>query len=100
MRYLIQLKARATELVYNDSNILLCHITQPHNFLGFEFIEYGVEREHLRLPETNTELSEIDSKIIELKQTEPHLCLREMAERLETNKMKVKRVLDRNGYTT
>lgn len=99
LRYLIQLKARATELVYNDNNIQLCHITQPYNFLGFEFIEYGVEREHLRLPDSN-DGNELDLAILDLKRIEPTISNKEIARRLDTNPMKVRRVLERNGYTT
>lgn len=96
LRYLVQLKARATEIIYNDRNVPLCHITQPHNFLGFEFMEYGVEREHLRVPTDDThELSEIDAAIIAMKEENPSISNYEIAKRLDTNNMRVKRTLDK-----
>lgn len=98
LRYLIQLKARATELLYNDRNIALCRIAQPHNFLGFEFMEYGVEREHLRQPnDDHHELSEIDAMIVAMKEENPNFSLADIANAVGTNRMRVKRVLDKNG---
>ncbi len=49
LRYLKQIKARNTEIIYDTDNLCLCQITKPYNFLGFDFVEFGVsEREHLR----------------------------------------------------
>lgn len=98
LRYLIQLKARATELLYNDRNIMLCRIAQPHNFLAFEFMEYGNEREHLRQPtDDHHELSEIDAMIVAMKEENPNFSLVDIANAVGTNRMRVKRVLDKNG---
>lgn len=47
-RYLKQIKARHTEIVYDSENICTCHITKPYNFLMFEFLGFGTEREHLK----------------------------------------------------
>jgi hypothetical protein len=96
LRYLIQLKARATEIIYNDRNIKLCRIAQPHNFLGFEFIEYGVEREHLRQDNemSNEELNEV---IIDTYIENPHLSFNEIAKMLNTNRMRVKRIIDKHN---
>ena len=48
LRYLKQIKARNTEILYDTENVVLCQIEKPENFLGFEFLGYGAEREHLK----------------------------------------------------
>ncbi|AKD04317.1 AAA family ATPase [Pontibacter korlensis] len=47
-RYLKQVKQRQTEERYGAENVVLCQIAKPHNFLQFEFIGLGSERDHLR----------------------------------------------------
>jgi RecA-family ATPase len=48
LRYLKQIKQRNTEQVYGYSNICLCKVDKPLNFLQFEFVDYGNEIDHLR----------------------------------------------------
>ena len=48
LRYLKQIKQRNTEQVYGYSNICLCKVNKPANFLQFEFVNYGSEIDHLR----------------------------------------------------
>jgi DNA-directed RNA polymerase specialized sigma24 family protein len=48
LRYLKQIKQRNTEQVYGFSNICLCTVNKPANFLQFEFVNYGNEIDHLR----------------------------------------------------
>ena len=50
LRYLKQIKARSTEIVYDQKNVVLCRIDKPHNFLGFYFTGYADEYEHLKTP--------------------------------------------------
>lgn len=47
MRYLKQIKQRNTSQVYGSSNVCVCHISKPANFLQYEFSGYGVEADHL-----------------------------------------------------
>jgi archaellum biogenesis ATPase FlaH len=47
LRYLKQIKQRNTQQVYGDSNVCLCRIKKPGNFLRFEFEGYSTERPHL-----------------------------------------------------
>lgn len=47
LRYLKQIKMRATEGIYDSENVCLCMIDKPANFLQFSFINYGAEKEHL-----------------------------------------------------
>lgn len=99
LRYLKQIKVRACEHQYDGENVVVCEITKPVNFLGFEFVDFGSEREHLRLlPENQTK--DLEQQIIELKAESPHLSLREIATALNTNQMKVKRTLDKHSVTS
>lgn len=48
LRYIKQIKARNTQMIYDTENVMLCQIDKPFNFLSFEFIGFGAEREHLK----------------------------------------------------
>ena len=48
LRYIKQIKQRNCESVYDAENVIICEIAKPTNFLQFQFIEYGSEKEHLR----------------------------------------------------
>ena len=96
LRYVKQLKARATEIVYDANNIMVCQITKPHNFLGFEFMDYGVEREHLKI-ESYERQCELDEEIIQLKSNDPSISDREIARQLNTYPTKVGRVLKKHN---
>jgi RecA-family ATPase len=96
IRYLKQIKARATEKIYDHDNIVVCEIYNPLNFLGFNFLEFGKENEHLK-QSNQKESDELESAILAMKMGDNRLSLREIANALNTNQMKVKRVLDRNG---
>jgi hypothetical protein len=96
LRYLKQIKCRATEIYYDTENIIICEITKPDNFLGFEFMEYANEIAHLKIPDSNYK-NELEAAILSLKEAEPFISNYQIAQRLNTNKMKVKRVLERNG---
>jgi archaellum biogenesis ATPase FlaH len=95
LRYLKQLKARATEVIYDSENIIVAEISQPHNFLAFEFMDFSNEREHLKQPCEN-EQADLDASILSLKASQPQLPDREIARQLNTNPVKVGRVLKRN----
>src|SRR5690606_23899526 len=91
-RYLKQIKARNTEIIYDSENVAICQIQKPSNFLEFEFVGFGTEREHLKeLSEKDRE--QLEQSIIELKNSNPNLSLRDIANQLETNPMKVKRTI-------
>ena len=47
-RYLKQIKARNTEILYDSENIIVCQIEKPVNFLQFKFVELGTELDHLK----------------------------------------------------
>ncbi|MGZ4053667.1 MAG: AAA family ATPase [Bacteroidia bacterium] len=94
LRYLKQVKARATEVIFDSENTILCEISQPYNFLAFEFLDFGNEREHLKQLSEH-EQTGLDASIISLKESDPHLSDREIARQLNTNPVKVGRVLKR-----
>lgn len=48
LRYLKQIKARNAEIRYDAENVLLCRITKQENFLHFDIVGYGNERDHLK----------------------------------------------------
>lgn len=48
LRYIKQIKARNTEIIYDTENVVVCQIQKNFNFLEFEFVCYGAEREHLK----------------------------------------------------
>jgi RecA-family ATPase len=93
-RYLKQLKARATEIVYDADNIALCRIHQPHNFLGFEYLKHTHEKEHLAAP---TGKEALNQQILDLKEAEPELNNNQIGKRLNVHRSTVGRVLARNG---
>ncbi|SOD88532.1 AAA family ATPase [Spirosoma fluviale] len=94
IRYIKQIKERSTEKVYGDDNVCVCNIVKHSNFLEFELTGYSEEREHLR-EWTGKALNELDQQIIEIKQTNPELSNRSIADKLKTNHMRVGRVLER-----
>ncbi|MDD4190540.1 MAG: AAA family ATPase [Mangrovibacterium sp.] len=67
VRYLKQIKARNTEIVYDNENVVVCQIGKPINFLQFEFLCFGNEREHLKQVSENDRESLIQ-KVKELSQ--------------------------------
>lgn len=64
-RYLKQIKARNTEMLYDTDNTCVCLITKPDNFLQFEFMNFGKESEHLKI-QTNEEKEKLIDKVKEL----------------------------------
>jgi len=48
IRYIKQIKARNTSMIYDCENVITCEIHKPHNFLKFSFLEFSSERDHLR----------------------------------------------------
>lgn len=50
LRYIKQVKARNTEIIYDAENVASCEIAKPDNFLQFRFAGYGREAEYLRMP--------------------------------------------------
>lgn len=49
LRYLKQIKARNTEIIYDSDNVMVYEIVKPTNYLHFEFVDFGTEQEHLKI---------------------------------------------------
>lgn len=92
LRYLKQIKARSTEIVYDAENVCVCQIDKPLNFLLFEFLYYGNEREHLKQP-TEKDIANLAESIVDLKQH--GRSFREIGLELGITHMKAKRIYDR-----
>ena len=90
IRYLKQIKSRNTEIIYDADNVCLCLIAKPENFLHFEFLKHGTEREHLR-QQTDKDRENTIEKVKEF--NEQGLSLREIANELDISHMKVSRIL-------
>lgn len=91
LRYLKQIKARNIEILYDTDNVCLCQIAKPHNFLHFEFLTFGRERDHLKQP-TEKDNEQLVERIKDLHQQSK--SLREIGGELGVSHMKVKRILD------
>jgi hypothetical protein len=93
LRYLKQIKARHTEIIYDSENVITCQIEKAVNFLQFVFVCYDSERKHLKQL-SDKEAENLDSQIIELhNQGKSH---REIAKELGLgNHMKAKRAIDK-----
>ena len=63
--------------------------------MAFEFLDFSNEREHLKQPSEN-EQADLDASILSLKASQSQLPDREIARQLNTNPVKVGRVLKRN----
>lgn len=96
LRYIKQVKARNTAMIYDTENVIVCQVDKPFNFLSFEFVEFGAEQQHLK-QFSDTDKEKLELNIIELKTSNPNLSLGDIATRLGTNKMKVKRTLDKQN---
>jgi archaellum biogenesis ATPase FlaH len=90
LRYLKQIKARNTELVYNADNVLMAQIAKQSNFLRFEFLETALEAEHLRVF-TEKQRQELIAKTKEL--AEQGMSQRKIADQLGISQMSVSRYL-------
>jgi RecA-family ATPase len=66
LRYLKQIKERHTPKVYDAENVCICQINKPHNFLLFELLSFGSEREHLKQRTEQDNETQIE-KVIHLK---------------------------------
>lgn len=67
IKYLKQIKMRETEHIYDSENVIICQLIKPFNFLMFEFLNFGTEREHLK-EYTEKDKTQRISEVLELKQ--------------------------------
>lgn len=95
LRYIKQIKARATEMIFGSDNVVVCEIGKPTNFLRFEVLNFGHEVDHLKL-ETDDAKQQLDIDIVAAKKNDPNLSDKDIAEQLGTYRKKVYRVLKKN----
>jgi RecA-family ATPase len=91
LRYLKQIKARNTEIMYDTENVALCQLTKPDNFLLFEFVNFGAEKSHLKQQSDNDRESLREKAVILNQQGRSY---REIGRELGVSHMKVKRLID------
>ncbi|ARV06110.1 LuxR family transcriptional regulator [Polaribacter sp. SA4-10] len=53
LRYIKQIKQRNTEHLYHTDNVIICSVEKDTNFLEFQFIEFGFEKDHLKTYDTS-----------------------------------------------
>ncbi|HYG15831.1 MAG TPA: AAA family ATPase [Bacteroidia bacterium] len=90
VRYAKQLKNSTGAPVYHDKKVAEFTIGKKGNFTGLTFTGFGREYPHIAEPPAG-----IEAEIINLKLANPALTYLEIAEQLDTYKMKVKRALDK-----
>ncbi|MBP6871488.1 MAG: AAA family ATPase [Bacteroidales bacterium] len=90
IRYIKHIKARNTEIIHDSENVCVCMIEKPFNFLQFEIVDFGTEREHLK-QYTEKDNDNMTEKILEMKQL--GRSLREIGAELGISHMKVSRIL-------
>jgi RecA-family ATPase len=92
IRYLKQIKSRNTEIIYDTENVIICQIEKPDNFLKFDFLTFGTEREHLK-QYNDGDREQQTANIIEL--SRQGKSLREIGRELSISHMTVKRILNK-----
>ena len=96
IRYVKQIKSRNSAYEYGADNVALFNIEKENNFLSFKFQRTDSELDHLQI-RTKAESTQLDSDIWEEYSNNSELSYGKIAKKLETNKMRVKRVIDRNS---
>ncbi len=99
IRFIKQMKERSSEKKYGSENVIVCKIDKPSNFLQYEFLNYGNEREHLRI-ESDDKRNELESKVAEILTSNPaekaysiakQLCTEE--NKFESFRIKIDRII-------
>ncbi len=92
IRYLKQIKSRNTEIMYDTENVIVCQIEKPENFLKFEKIGFGSEREHLK-QFNEKDKQQLENDVLDL--MKEGKSYRETGRLLGISHMKVKRIFDK-----
>jgi len=90
LRYLKQVKARNTEIIYHTENVLLANVSKQSNFLRFNLHETADETEHLKVL-NNKQRDELKEEVKQL--SAEGMTHRKIAEKLGISAMSVTRYL-------
>lgn len=60
LRYIKQIKERNAGKVYDSENVCVCEVGKSGNFLGFNFLNYGIEAEHLIVKSNISKIEEAE----------------------------------------
>ena len=93
LRYIKQIKERNCPKIYHSENILVYKISKIHSFLDFQFVEYGIESEHL-IPKSKTDVAERNHSIIDLNKLGMNNCA--IARQLNISEGTVRNILEQN----
>lgn len=94
LRYVKQIKCRATSFTMGADNIEVCEITKRDGFLFFEELFYDYEFSHLDKETSKTNAREVvTGQVMQLK--ERGLSIRDIASQLKVSKSKVGRIIQR-----
>jgi hypothetical protein len=91
LRYIKQIKCRQQEIVYHTDNVVLCSLEKVHGCLGFSFVGYGKEPDHL-FSEAASRRNKLKERAIEL--SRQGKSLREIGRELGVSRMTVSRWLE------
>lgn len=96
LKYVKQIKSRNSAYVFGAENVVVFTIEKDFNFLLFNYQQMDTESDHLHA-RSKEEMNQLDQQILEEHKNDPDLSFGKIAEKLGTNKMRVKRVIDRNS---
>jgi hypothetical protein len=97
IRYLKQLKMRSCPEHYGIENVPSFRLEQKDSFLGFYFLDFCHENEHLKSRDRGSE--ETESKVYDVYTSNPGMSLRRIAEVAGTSKSTVERVIRKKTKT-
>jgi hypothetical protein len=92
MRYIKQIKVRECEKKFDSENVINCQMVKYSNFVEFEFIGFGNEKEHLK-EVSEKDNSELIERIVQLHSEQK--SYREIGRELSISHMTVKRILEK-----
>jgi archaellum biogenesis ATPase FlaH len=90
MRYLKQIKQRNTGQVYGATNVCVCEVQKPANFLLYDFTGYGTETDHLRKNQRNLSNDQAEEA---LQLRESGMSLRDIGKQLGKSHQQVDRLI-------
>jgi hypothetical protein len=87
VRYIKQIKARNCEIRYDSNNVILCQVVKPGNFLRFDYLDNGTEREHLR-EVSDKDQDELTVNVLNLIRESPGISAYAISKQLCTDESK------------